>query len=366
MNEKKKYFIEEMETSTPQEPPKEIRVWCDGCYDVTHFGHANSMRQAKALGHKLVVGVHSDEEVATHKRPPVYTEKERIQMIESIKWVDEVVGDAPYVTNLEVLDKYKCDFSVHGDDLTMTADGSDTYHLVKEANRYKQIARTAGISTTDLVKRMLPKNKDILTTSSPWTGDQNFLLSTEKISQFSSGKTRKPTDKVVYVCGAFDVLHVGHVDFLSKAKEQGDYVIVGLHPDEIVTKYKGNNYPIMNLHERVLNVLSCKYVDDVIIGAPFTINADLMEQFNVDVVCHGQLKISDDPDLQDPYSLPKKMGKFVLIDSGNTMTTEEIVERIIRNRMEYENRNVIKEKKETEAFEAFQCTNFVEKSCTQN
>lgn len=354
-----------MEISTPLEPPKEIRVWCDGCYDVTHFGHANSMRQAKALGHKLIVGVHSDEEVARHKRPPVYTENERIKMIESIKWVDEVVGGAPYVTDLEILNKYNCDFSVHGDDLTTTADGSDTYHLVKEAKRYQQIARTAGISTTDLVKRMLPKNNDILATTSPWTGAQNFFLSTEKISQFSNGKTRKSTDKVVYVGGAFDVLHVGHVEFLKRAKEQGDYVIVGLHTDEIVKKYKGNKYPIMNLQERVLNVLSCKYVDDVIFGAPYAINADLIDHFNVDVVCHGQIKISDDSELQDPYLVPKKLGKFILIDSGSTMTTEKIVERIIRNRMEYENRNLIKEKKETEAFEAFQNLNFVQKSsCT--
>lgn len=343
-----------METSTPQEPPKEIRVWCDGCYDVTHFGHANSMRQAKALGHKLIVGVHSDEEVARHKRPPVYTEEERIKMIESIKWVDEVVRGAPYVTSLEFLDKYKCDFSVHGDDLTMTADGSDTYSSVKVANRYKEISRTAGISTTDLVKRMLPKNKDILTTSSPWTGDHNFVLSTEKISQFASVKTRKSTDKVVYCGGAFDVLHVGHVNFLKKAREQGDYVIVGLHTDEIVKKYKGSRYPIMNLQERVLNVLSCKYVDNVLIGAPFTINADLMELFNVAVVCHGKVKISDDADLEDPYLVPKKMGKFISVDSESTMTTEKIVERVIMNRMEYENRNLVKERKEIEAFEAFQ------------
>lgn len=41
------------------------------------------------------------------------------------------------------------------DDLTMTADGTDCYHMVKEADRYKEVSRTAGISTTDLVGRML-------------------------------------------------------------------------------------------------------------------------------------------------------------------------------------------------------------------
>lgn len=62
----------------------------------------------------------------------------------------------------------------------------------------------------------------------------------------------------VYVAGAFDLFHVGHLDFLQKAKELGDYLIVGLHTDPVVNSYKSSNYPIMNLHERVLSVLACK------------------------------------------------------------------------------------------------------------
>lgn len=58
-------------------------------------------------------------------------------MVRGIKWVDEVIEGAPYVTTLETLDEHNCDFCVHGDDLTMTADGVDTYHLVKKADRYK-------------------------------------------------------------------------------------------------------------------------------------------------------------------------------------------------------------------------------------
>ena len=70
-------------------PSKFIKVWCDGCYDMVHFGHANQLRQAKEMGDYLVVGVHTDEEITLHKGPPVFTEEERYKMVRAIKWVDE-------------------------------------------------------------------------------------------------------------------------------------------------------------------------------------------------------------------------------------------------------------------------------------
>jgi cytidyltransferase-like protein len=48
-----------------------------GSYDMVHFGHANALRQAKALGEKLVVGIHNDAEITKHKGPPVFTQEER-------------------------------------------------------------------------------------------------------------------------------------------------------------------------------------------------------------------------------------------------------------------------------------------------
>ncbi len=106
------------------QPSKTIRkVWCDGCYDMVHFGHANSLRQAKAMGDYLMVGVHTDEEVARHKGPPVFNQAERYRMVRAIKWVDEVVEGAPYVTTVDTLDKHGVEFCVHGNDITMTADG---------------------------------------------------------------------------------------------------------------------------------------------------------------------------------------------------------------------------------------------------
>lgn len=345
---------------------KQLRVWVDGCFDMVHFGHANAIRQAKQMGDYLIVGVHSDEEISKHKGPPVYNEQERYKMVRAIKWVDEVVEDAPYVTTLETLEKYDCDFCVHGDDITVTADGTDTYHLVKAAGKYKECKRTAGVSTTDLVGRMLlvtkthherdeekavDKNQagDIgsgSTATSPWTGVSQFLPTSNKIIQFSSGKEPKPGDKIVYVAGAFDLFHLGHLDFLEKAKAEGDFVIVGLHTDPAVNRYKGSNYPIMNLHERTLSVLACRYVSEVVIGAPYAVTADLMDHFKVDVVCHGQTPIMPNVDGADPYAEPKKRNKFKLLDSGCELTTQMIIERIISHRLTYESRNKKKQDKE--------------------
>jgi ethanolamine-phosphate cytidylyltransferase len=368
-------------SSSSSSKKREIRVWTDGCFDMVHFGHANACRQAKLLGDKLIVGVHSDAEITKHKGPPVMNEQERYKMVRGIKWVDEVIEDAPYCTTLETLDKYACDFCVHGDDITLTAEGIDTYQIVKENKRYREIKRTQGVSTTDLVGRMLlltkshhendesktPDNemtKNLSTSSnkidshdatvdatySPWTRSCQFLATTNKIIQFSSGREPKSSDRVVYCAGAFDLFHVGLLDFLEKAKQEGDYLIVGLHSDPVVNRYKGHNYPIMNVHERTLSVLACKYVDEVVISAPYTITKELMDHFKVDLVVHGKTEVSNDPLGSDPYAECKRLNKFKSIDSNNKLTTADIVERIISHRLEYEKRNKAKEAKEATVY----------------
>lgn len=255
---------------------------------MVHFGHANQLRQAKAMGDQLVVGVHSDEEITRHKGPPVFSEQERYKMVRAIKWVDEIVEAAPYITTLETMDKHNCDYCVHGNDITLDEHGLDTYRYVKASGRYKECQRTEGVSTTDIVGRMLLLTKSHHQRSddesdssinstrsgqpqrssssssgghnnhSPWTGKSPFLPTTQKIIQFAEGRDPQPGDKIIYVAGSFDLFHVGHVDFLEAAKAEGDYLIVGLHTDQTVNKRYGSNHPIMNLHERVLSVLACK------------------------------------------------------------------------------------------------------------
>uniref|UniRef100_A0A8C6ZBX9 ethanolamine-phosphate cytidylyltransferase n=1 Tax=Nothoprocta perdicaria TaxID=30464 RepID=A0A8C6ZBX9_NOTPE len=361
-----------------------VRVWCDGCYDMVHYGHSNQLRQARAMGDYLIVGVHTDEEIAKHKGPPVFTQEERYKMVQAIKWVDEIAPGAPYVTTLETLDKYNCDFCVHGDDITLTIDGKDTYEEVKAAGRYRECKRTQGVSTTDLVGRMLLMTKahhsnivsqrtggvevwslghnPVLASCSPselsgsfpvcrspWTGVSQFLQTSQKIIQFASGKEPQPGDTIIYVAGAFDLFHI--LDTVHQLAER-PYIIAGLHFDQEVNRYKGKNYPIMNIHERTLSVLACRYVSEVVIGAPYAVTADLLDHFRVTLVCHGMTEVVPDKDGSDPYEEPKRRGVFQLVDSGNNLTTDLIVQRIIKNRLEFEARNQKKEAKELAVLEA--------------
>lgn len=72
-----------------------------------------------------------------------------------MKWVDEVIADAPYEITEEFMKRlfndHKIDYIIHGDDPCLLPDGTDAYALAKSAGRYKQIKRTEGVSSTDIV-----------------------------------------------------------------------------------------------------------------------------------------------------------------------------------------------------------------------
>jgi len=75
--------------------------------------------------------------------------------VEACRWATRAIPKAPYVTSLPWISHYGCWYVVHGDDITSDSSGQDCYRYVKAAGRFKVVKRTPGISTTDLVGRML-------------------------------------------------------------------------------------------------------------------------------------------------------------------------------------------------------------------
>ena len=69
--------------------------------------------------------------------------------------------------------------------------------------------------------------------------------------------------KVVFTNGVFDLIHSGHVDYLVKAKEMGDVLILALNSDSSVKRIKGNKRPILDQNERAFIVSNLKPVDYV-------------------------------------------------------------------------------------------------------
>ncbi|MGF7184758.1 glycerol-3-phosphate cytidylyltransferase [Desulfitispora alkaliphila] len=69
--------------------------------------------------------------------------------------------------------------------------------------------------------------------------------------------------KVGYTTGVFDLFHIGHLNILKKAKEQCEYLIVGVSTDENVLSYKKKT-PVIPFEERIAIVEALKYVDEVV------------------------------------------------------------------------------------------------------
>ena len=260
-----------------------------------------------------------------------------ISAADACRWVTKSIPHAPYVTSLPWITHYGCQYVVHGDDITSDSEGQDCYRNVKAAGRFKVVKRTPGISTTDLVGRMLlctkthfirslksmleggegpadmkergvlaeAMNERMRTYASDESGlrpgvDIFFWLADHEekgasatedavggsFSRYFKGKDPKPGQRIVYVDGGFDLFSSGHIEFLrsvvrveeEKARRDGWYedgarrkrveecggdygrafVVAGVHDDEVINRWKGLNYPIMNVYERGLCVLQCK------------------------------------------------------------------------------------------------------------
>ncbi|KAI8584748.1 hypothetical protein K450DRAFT_217828 [Umbelopsis ramanniana AG] len=140
-------------------PPKDrpVRIYCDGIYDLFHFGHAKALEQAKKAFPDvyLLVGVCSDAETHKRKGKTVMTDLERYEAVRHCKWVDEVVTNAPWTVTQEFLDEHRIDYVAHDAEPYQSKESGDVYAFVKEQGRFLPTKRTEGISTSDLITRIV-------------------------------------------------------------------------------------------------------------------------------------------------------------------------------------------------------------------
>ena len=129
-----------------------------------------------------------------------------------------------------VIEKYKIDYVVHGDDACIV-NGKDVYATAKKAGKYQSIPRTKGVSTPDIVGRMLLMTKDHHCESKDRLNqdeddatsllcDQSKFLTTSRMLRLFSAGLKTPSEgmRVIYIDGAWALFHRGHVSILKEAK----------------------------------------------------------------------------------------------------------------------------------------------------
>ncbi|KAK9088154.1 hypothetical protein Scep_027236 [Stephania cephalantha] len=147
------------EGSSEEKSRVPIRVYADGIYDLFHFGHARALEQAKKVfpNTYLLVGCCNDELTHKYKGKTVFTESERYESLRHCRWVDEVIPNAPWVITQDFIDKHKIDYVAHDSLPYADASGAgvDVYQYVKSIGKFKETKRTDGISTSDIIMRIL-------------------------------------------------------------------------------------------------------------------------------------------------------------------------------------------------------------------
>ncbi|KAF1748397.1 hypothetical protein GCK72_024864 [Caenorhabditis remanei] len=258
---------------------KKARVYTDGFFDFVHFSNAKLLWPAKQYGKKLIVGIHSDDELDNNGILPIFTDEERFRMISAIRWVDEAFEDAPFQPGMSTLNQLDCDIIAIPDINHPTTVETARYEEIRGSERAKQYVISEHVTDQEVAGRLMLVTKShhmetdsILEFKSavlPFASDPMSNEPVISVSLFKQnftfapvviGKKPKATDRVVYVSGAFDLFHAGHLSFLEAAKELGDYLIVGIVGDDDVNEEKGTIFPVLNLLERTLSVASLRKI----------------------------------------------------------------------------------------------------------
>ena len=90
------------------------RVYMDGVFDLFHVGHLDAKKQCSEIGDTVIIGIVSDKDTESYKRKPIMNEKMRCEMIESCKYVNEIIFPAPLIVTPQFVKENNIDIVVHG------------------------------------------------------------------------------------------------------------------------------------------------------------------------------------------------------------------------------------------------------------
>lgn len=131
-----------------------VRIYCDGVYDLFHYGHARCLQQAKNLFPNvyLIAGVAGDDETVALKGATVFNEVERAESLRHCRYVDEVV-EGPWIIRADFVAAHGIDYVCHDDHGIDKPDF--LYREVLEMGKFIPTKRTKGVSTTKIITNIL-------------------------------------------------------------------------------------------------------------------------------------------------------------------------------------------------------------------
>ena len=124
------------------------KVLTYGTFDLFHIGHLNLLKRAKALGDYLIVAVSSDEFNLQKGKVCKIKDTDRMQIVEAIKYVDQVIPETSWDQKIEDVKKYDVDVFVMGDDW------KGKFDFLKDYCEVVYLPRTEGISSTQLKEEL--------------------------------------------------------------------------------------------------------------------------------------------------------------------------------------------------------------------
>jgi rfaE bifunctional protein nucleotidyltransferase chain/domain len=118
--------------------------------------------------------------------------------------------------------------------------------------------------------------------------------------------------KVIFTNGCFDILHLGHIEYLAKAANLGDVLVIGINSDLSVHRIKGDSRPINDEHSRSMVIASLKFVTAVVLFDEET-PYELIKTIQPDILVKGR-----------DYKIKEIVGHDIVLARGGKVKTIEL------------------------------------------